>query len=136
MHELSIAMSLIDIACEEAQRLGARRVEALHVRIGPLAGVVTEALTFSFALATDGTAIAGARLVIDEVPLIVHCVPCDVDQTLASPQHLRCPQCGGATPDVVSGRELLLVGLEIDDDEESMDANHPTSTHDHVTAHR
>ena len=40
MHELSLAMSLVDVACEKAQTLGDVRVEALHVRLGPYCGVV------------------------------------------------------------------------------------------------
>jgi hydrogenase nickel incorporation protein HypA/HybF len=66
MHELSVAMSLVELACEEAERLQARRVEALHVRVGPLSGVVKEALLFSFDIAAAGTSIDGARLKVED----------------------------------------------------------------------
>lgn len=68
MHELSIALSLVELASEEASRLSASRVAALYVRIGASSGVVADALRFSFDLATEGTAIAGARLEIEDVP--------------------------------------------------------------------
>jgi hydrogenase nickel incorporation protein HypA/HybF len=115
MHELSIAMSLVDLACEEAARLGGPRVEALHVRIGPLAGVVCDALAFSFALAAADTAVAAARLVIEPVDVAVTCDACGVERVIASPHRLRCPVCDAPTPNVVRGRELQLVALEIDD---------------------
>jgi hypothetical protein len=66
MHELSIANALVEVACEEAEHRGLGQILALHLRIGPLAGVVKEALLFSFDLAAAGTAIEGARLEVQE----------------------------------------------------------------------
>ena len=51
MHELSIAMALVELASEEAQRLGAVRVDALFVRLGARSSVAADALRFSFDLA-------------------------------------------------------------------------------------
>jgi hydrogenase nickel incorporation protein HypA/HybF len=65
MHELSVAVSLVEIATEEGQRLGGR-VCAVHVKIGQLAGVAKEALEFSFDIACQETPIAGSRLVIED----------------------------------------------------------------------
>jgi len=63
MHELSIALSLVDAVCEELPRIGSHvSVKAVHVRIGPLSGVVPDALAFAFDIASSGSAIAGARL--------------------------------------------------------------------------
>ncbi|MBW8877399.1 MAG: hydrogenase maturation nickel metallochaperone HypA [Acidobacteria bacterium] len=113
MHELSIAMSLIEAACEEVSRLGDVRVEALHLRLGALSGVVREALEFSFDLAAAGTAIEGARLQIEEIPVAVLCPRCGEERELPSLQHFRCPVCDTPAPDVVRGRELELTALEV-----------------------
>lgn len=115
MHELSIAVSLVDVACEEADRLGGVRVEALHVRLGALSGVVKHALAFSFDVAAAGTLVEGARLAIEDVPVSVLCARCAVERELPAMQPLRCPVCDTPTPDVVRGRECLLVALEVDD---------------------
>jgi hydrogenase nickel incorporation protein HypA/HybF len=64
MHELSIALSLVDVACGKAAALGDIRVDAVFIRIGPLAGVVKESLLFCFDEAAKGSAIEGARLEI------------------------------------------------------------------------
>lgn len=115
MHELSIAMSLIDRATEESVRRGGRSIEAVYVRIGPLSGVVEESLRFSWDLATAGTVAAGARLEIEPVPLVVRCPRCEAERELPSVQSLRCPVCGAPAGEVVSGRELELRALEIGD---------------------
>jgi hydrogenase nickel incorporation protein HypA/HybF len=113
MHELSIAVSLIEMAAEKAEEMGGVRVEALHLRLGPLSGVVKEALLFSFDLAAEGTAIAGARLEIEDVPVVVLCPRCDAERTLPGIQNFHCPVCDTPTPDVVRGRELELTALEV-----------------------
>ena len=66
MHELSIAVSLVELACEEVERRQLPRVQALHVRVGPLSGIVTDALRFSFDVAAAGTPIEGALLKVEE----------------------------------------------------------------------
>ena len=67
MHELSIAMSLVDAVCDELPRLGSRvTVRSVRIRVGPLSGVVGEALQFAFEVAAEGSPIAGARLEIEE----------------------------------------------------------------------
>ena len=113
MHELSVATSLVEMACEKAHDLGDVRVEALHVRLGPLAGVVKEALLFSFEVAAQGTPIEGARLQIQDMPLTVMCPSCRVERELASPQRRRCPVCDTPTPELRGGRELELSALEV-----------------------
>jgi len=113
MHELSIAMSLVDLAAEHAGPLDSgARVEAVHLRLGALAGVVEDALRFSFDVACRGTALDGARLVIEHVPVAVFCGRCR-DARVVDGFPLRCPVCGEPAVDVVRGRELELTALEV-----------------------
>ena len=113
MHELSIAMSMIEMATEEAERRGSVQISALHLRLGQLSGVVKEALLFSYDLACEGTPLAGSRLVIEEVPVVVYCPACETERTLASIQYFYCPVCNTPTPEIVQGRELEIVAMEI-----------------------
>jgi hydrogenase nickel incorporation protein HypA/HybF len=113
MHELSIALSIIDLAIEEAQRHGDARVLQIHLKLGPLSGVVKEALVSAYELARENTRVEDAQLVIEEVPVRVHCATCGTTQAAISPQDLCCAQCGTPSADVVSGRDLEMVALEI-----------------------
>jgi hydrogenase nickel incorporation protein HypA/HybF len=114
MHELSIALSILEGAAEEAERQGGGRVHAIYLKLGPLSGVLKDALNFSYDLACEGTAFEGSRLVIEEIPVIVFCPDCRVERQLASVQHFCCPVCGARTPDILRGRELELAALEMD----------------------
>jgi hydrogenase nickel incorporation protein HypA/HybF len=121
MHELSIAMSLVEIASEEAVRLGSPRVVAVHVRVGALSGVVPDALQFSWDLATADTAVAGARLQIEDVPVTIYCGRCCEERTLSSARRFRCPACGELALEIRGGRDLALTALEVDEDHAGAD---------------
>lgn len=112
MHELSIAMSIVDMAQEEAQRRSVH-VEAVHLELGALSGVVKEALLFSYKVACNGTPLEGSRLVVKEVPIEVYCPVCNMPRILASMQWFCCPDCGAQTPKVIHGRELTITALEL-----------------------
>ncbi len=114
MHELSVALGILDLAAEEAERQGGPRVAAIHLRLGPLSGVVPEALRSAYELAREGSALAEAELIIEQVPLVAYCPTCAAERTLASPQWLCCPDCGTPTPDVRTGRELEVFALEVE----------------------
>lgn len=66
MHELSIAVSLVEAICDELPQLGDVRVHAVRLRVGALSGVAPEALSFAFTVASDGSAIAGAMLRVEQ----------------------------------------------------------------------
>jgi hydrogenase nickel incorporation protein HypA/HybF len=114
MHELSIALSILDVAAEEAERHGGARVATVHLKLGPLAGVVKEALLSAYELAREGSPLEGSRLVIEETPVMAYCPTCAAERRIASIQCLCCPTCGTPTPQVASGRELEVVALEIE----------------------
>jgi hydrogenase nickel incorporation protein HypA/HybF len=112
MHELSIAMSIVDMAQEEAARRSVH-IDAVHLELGALSGVVKEALLFSYTVACDGTPLEGSRLVVKEVPIEVYCPVCKTPKTLGSVQWFCCPDCGTQTSEVIHGKELIITALEL-----------------------
>jgi hydrogenase nickel incorporation protein HypA/HybF len=112
MHELSIAMSIVDAAVEEAQRRGVQ-VSAVHLRLGALSGVVKDALLFSFEVACQDTPLEGSQLIVEDLPVIVFCAHCKGTRTLESVQMFQCPECGTPTMDVRQGKELEVFALEV-----------------------
>lgn len=112
MHELSIAISIIDVASEEAERAGVN-VCAVHLRLGPLSGVVKEALLSAYELAREGSALADSRLIVQDMPITAWCPTCRGERHIESAQRICCPDCGTPTPDVRGGRELEVTGLEV-----------------------
>lgn len=113
MHELSIAMSMVEMAAEEATRRGGVQVHAIHLKLGQLSGVVKDALLFSYTVACEGTSLEGSHLVIEEVPVVVYCQTCEAETALASLQRFCCASCGALASEIRQGKELEVVALEI-----------------------
>src|SRR5437879_6042088 len=105
MHELSIALSIVDMAAEQAREHHGK-ITAVHLKVGRFSGVVSEALRSAFELAREQEpAVAEARLEIEDIPVAAFCPRCEVEREVEFPT-LQCPVCGAATPDLVRGREL------------------------------
>ncbi len=114
MHELSIAMGIVEAATEEAQKRGVQ-VSAVHLRLGALSGVVKDALLFSYEVAAQDTPLAGSKLIVEDVPVMVFCARCSELQQLTSVQSFCCPKCGEPTMDVRQGKELEVFALEVEE---------------------
>lgn len=113
MHELSIALSIVEMAQEEAEIRGHAGVQTVHLRLGLLSGVVKEAHLASYEMACHATPLEGSQLFIEEVPVEVFCPQCGIPRVIRSIQWFCCPECGTPTPTVLRGKELEVVALEI-----------------------
>ena len=116
MHELSIAMGIVDAALDESQRRGVE-VSAVHLRLGALSGVVKDALLFSYEVACRDTPLEGSQLIVEDIPVIVFCPQCQAERELPSVQLFACPKCGTPTMDVRHGKELEVFALEVKDEQ-------------------
>jgi len=115
MHEMSIVSSLLSIVREEMEKHGARRLLVARVCYGALTNIEPEAMTLAFEALTRGTELAGAKLELEEVPLVVRCGGCDTGFTPAGRDFLEaaCPACGCREGHIfMNGDELFLQHLE------------------------
>ncbi|HEX4019731.1 MAG TPA: hydrogenase maturation nickel metallochaperone HypA [Acidobacteriaceae bacterium] len=115
MHELSIAMSIVDMAQEEAEQRDVK-IDAVYLELGLLSGVVAEALLFSYEMACIGTRLEGSRLVVKEIPIEVYCPACKTKRILSSMQWFCCPECSTPTSEIIHGKELTITALEVRDE--------------------
>jgi hydrogenase nickel incorporation protein HypA/HybF len=114
VHELAVAQGLLDIVEQEARPYAGARVIRVQLRIGKLSTVVPDALRFAFEAVTRGGIADGASLEIEEVPLAIRCHACEQDFIVEDP-FMICPQCGAADVEMISGRELEIRSMEIED---------------------
>jgi hydrogenase nickel incorporation protein HypA/HybF len=119
MHELSIAMSILDVVEEEVQRHNGARVEVIYLRVGQLSGIVKQALQNAYELAREQTPFAETRLVFEDVPVAIFCQKCQAERGIQSVQHFCCVECDSPAPAsaILRGRELQLAALELEETE-------------------
>jgi hydrogenase nickel incorporation protein HypA/HybF len=113
MHELSIAVSMVERIIEESESRGGLLVEVVHLKLGVLCGVDKDALAFSYEIACEGTQLVGSKLVIDTVPLLIYCDTCSEESSPLSIYEMSCPSCHTLSQNIVHGRELEVSALEI-----------------------
>ncbi|GGW49939.1 hydrogenase maturation nickel metallochaperone HypA [Streptomyces xantholiticus] len=124
MHEMSVALAVVDQVEQAARSRGAVGVESVSLDVGELAGVVPDALAFCFELACAGTVLEGAELFTRSVPGTARCGTCADVWDVGMPPQLICPACGNAAADLVSGRELRISEVRWADVEAEADAAH------------
>jgi hydrogenase nickel incorporation protein HypA/HybF len=116
MHEMGIALQIIDIAAASIPAdMRAGRVERVNLKIGRLSAVVPDSLRFCFEIASKDTRLAGAELSIEEIPVVARCRECDARWTIAEPVFV-CKACNSGSLEILSGRELDIVSIEITDE--------------------
>ncbi len=113
MHELAVCQGLLRQVEAIAREHGADRVTRIVVRIGPLSGVEPDLLAGAFPLAAGNTRAAAAELIIERLPVRVHCNTCGAE-TEATPNRLLCGACGDGHTRLVGGDEMLLASVELD----------------------
>ncbi|WP_092991999.1 hydrogenase maturation nickel metallochaperone HypA/HybF [Thiohalomonas denitrificans] len=112
MHELSVCQGMLGQVSNIAREHGAESVSRITVRIGPLSGVEPRLLKEAFTIARMGSVAAEAELLIEELSVRVHCSQCGADSNVTS-NRLVCANCGDWQTQLVSGDELLLASVEL-----------------------
>lgn len=119
MHELSIALRVIDLAEGHLRDAGGGRVVSVRLRVGRLSGVAPDALRTALTLAIQETTLEAATVEIDEVPVRIWCPACEREVELPGLVPLACPECGTRSGDVRAGDQLelesLVLATEVED---------------------
>jgi hydrogenase nickel incorporation protein HypA/HybF len=105
---MAITQSVVDAVCEHA---AGRRVHSVRLEVGALCAVVPDSMQFCFELATQGTVADGARLDVDLTPGTAHCRTCDLEFEL--PDLILLCRCGSADVEVMTGRDLRILSMEV-----------------------
>jgi hydrogenase nickel incorporation protein HypA/HybF len=113
VHELSLSSAIVNTVVKHAD---GRAVTVVSLRVGRLRQVVPDTLDFYFGFVAQGTVCEGARLEQELVPARLRCRACEHAWEIEFPA-FRCPSCGGAGAEVVSGNEFEVESIEVEEAE-------------------
>ncbi len=112
MHELSIAMGIVDIAEKETAKVKATKVDLIELEIGTLAGIEIDSLDFVWSSAVKNTVLENAIKKINIIHGEAKCSDCDTIFKLDN-IYDACPNCNSYVKSVTKGKELLVKSLEV-----------------------
>ena len=112
MHELSIAMGIVDIAEKETSKVKANKVDLIVLEIGTLAGIELDSLNFVWSSAVKDTVLENAIKKINIIHGKAKCSDCDTIFKLDN-IYDACPNCNGYLKDIMKGKELIVKSLEV-----------------------
>ena len=113
MHEMGIANQIVEIASSYLpDNFDDNRVERVNLKIGKLTGIVPDSLRFCFDIITKDTPFSGAELKIEDVSVRVRCNDCGNEWTVDQASFI-CTKCDGGDTDIITGRELDIVSIEV-----------------------
>jgi hydrogenase nickel incorporation protein HypA/HybF len=113
MHEFSIAVSIVDLAADYAEREKANHIREIEIEVGDLSGVVIDALEFCMEAAVKDSILAEARIRILPVAGKGRCRNCQHEFDL-NDLYSGCPECGTPSPEIIAGSELRVKSLLVD----------------------
>lgn len=87
-------------------------ISHIHLIVGQFTCVEPASLEFAFAAQVHNTFLEGAKLMIQETPLIAFCHHCQQDYHPEIGIHYACPTCRSPMEDIRSGRELKIDRIE------------------------
>lgn len=120
MHEMSIAIEVVNSVLDAVAEHHPTRVEEVEVQIGVMRQVVPEALELAFNAASEGTIIEGARLIMKEERVVAVCRHCDC-LYLPEDEVYACPECGQADARIVAGNDMILRSVVCQTEDETAD---------------
>lgn len=116
MHEMGIADTILEAVRVEAARYPGSHPRKVGVRIGELAAVDPSALRFCFEALVLETDLESLELEIQACPRRHRCFGCGTEFNVKA-YDFQCPQCKKMATQCISGDELELAYLEVDERE-------------------
>jgi len=113
MHEYSIALSIIDIAEDNARKANASVVHKIEIEVGTLSGVMIDALKYALEVAVENTILKDAKCTIAEVPAQGKCESCETEFHLNG-YMTPCPECESFDFKITRGKDLRVSSISVD----------------------
>lgn len=114
MHELSVAENVVEIIRRYVSPTDLIRVRRVRMKVGEFGGVVPDSLTFCFQAIVAQTDLSKATLAIENIQFAIRCEECGRE---SNPEFgiVVCEHCGAGRTTIISGRELQVVDIDLDD---------------------
>jgi hydrogenase nickel incorporation protein HypA/HybF len=113
MHEVSLAISLLQSAEEVCRTHGYKSIKLIKVRLGRASGVHADSLFFALETLKKGTLAEKADFILDLIPLGGSCQNCGRNFETEEKYIFYCPSCNSSSISICQGKELQITEIEV-----------------------
>lgn len=113
MHEVSLAVSLLQLAEEICRTHGYKSIESIKVRLGRASGVHPDSLSFALETIKMGTLAENANIIFDIISLGGSCQDCGQNFETEESYIFYCPLCNSPSIVIRQGKELQITEVKL-----------------------
>jgi len=123
MHELYLVQSILkSVEKSLPPEVMAKDVAQVRVECGQLDAVVPDTLIFLFDAIKAESHMPNAELLVEQIPVACLCKDCSREFEMELPVFI-CPDCGNGNVELLRGRGIRLMGITVNEEEESDHGN-------------
>jgi hydrogenase nickel incorporation protein HypA/HybF len=116
MHEVSIANAIVQIIQEALPDDKAGYISAVHIRVGQLSAIETDALLFAFDIVKSKTPLSRAALHIEIIEGKGECSDCGTVFPMTN-YATPCPNCNSYLIKIIQGKDMKVVSFDMENEE-------------------
>lgn len=110
MHELSIAISIIDTVKEQVIKEKASKVFEIVLEIGKLSGIIIDALSFALEETNNSEMFSNTKYIYKSIEGRAVCNHCQTD-FIMDDFFDACPNCLSYDKEIYQGKDLIIKSL-------------------------
>jgi len=119
MHEGHFTEQIVEAIIKEVGKYPAARVQRVKVSVGEMYHLEPESVKEHFLAMTAGTALGGAVLELDEIPVKINCRTCGLDGPVEDHHLMMCAGCGSTDVGVMAGDVVEIEEIDLEDGDDS-----------------
>ena len=112
MHELSIAQNIIQTLKEKYPE-EVRSLKTIRMKIGDFSGVVEDSLDFCLQTVLKSENMRDVQIILEREEAIAQCI-CGNKYVIKNMLN-NCPKCHSLDRELISGRDVLISSIEIEE---------------------
>lgn len=119
MHELSLAMDIVETVKKSVEGRNVERVTHVELELGEFSFVTPEQLKHAFEMVSQDTIAGNAKLKIKVRHGKIHCTQCGYEGKVKVDAHghshmvlIKCPKCRGTAVEILGGKEIIVKNIK------------------------
>ncbi len=110
MHELSLAMEVIELASRESKKNGVSKIFEMEIEVGDLSGVEADTFQSALEMIVKDTLLENTLIQINRQPATGKCTDCN--QAFEMKERMAtCPTCHCFPSEISGGQEFRVVSI-------------------------